>query len=1434
MGIGDRQLGALELISESYEKINNNAEETGDHIEGSAHKHTNGVIIDTSNYSLGTTAAVLNLIKLTLENHFAALSDRHSSDDIDNDSLLVIGADLTAVVDSLQTQINAIVVGGTEVDPRLSQAMVDFENTDWTSQSFKALQDFWQERIVKMEIVNSEISSEATTQDHITSQPVNTVSGGSVEITAMSGLSAVQLLLNVVGSEYIPAGTNSKLKLAKDGTLDRASSYDSVNNQSINVSSGVGYFIYTKVSEDILNATPSVGLNYENNLDTVGISYGGENEAYAIVTSNQDSLAQPFIRESNTATTTPTELISFLTIPITGNLANLTADQLAYMARASQYWEGIRSVVNPKLISRGKNKFDKTKALDNEFVNQSGVIISDDTVFSTDYISVKSNMIYIASRATSVKSFFTIDKQFISYSTSEDFTTPVNCAYMKTYGKYVEVDKDAFMVVEGATLGSYEPYQSDDTTIVGEFRSLPNGVSDGVEWNEARTAYRKVERVGNRVLTNSDIYILSTTTSNVNYAITTAFTNSKQWVVDIDNSIIVDSLTQVSSDGLAFDNVAHIGKFASRNDYKVLFVVHKGLTLDEVNEMYQGTQIIYELEKPVFRDWQYINLTSYSDGDIILTSDSGLIPEITFTTPLNQGAVVEDTMSKVEQIKNILGGYDGIEKPAVKLTQDAPTQSVELKGLASPKVVVETGRITNHILPFRYGTDIPLGYVTGGSANGSFSLSDGVQTIVINSGQTASIYKQIQSGFTCDAGDEINLSVKGATTNAGVKAALVVQCFNNVGGAVGDANVFTTTDETLELSFVAPATAVTARVYLRAQVITANIGATVTFEKPIVFINDGKPDVNKYIIGTQDTTDLMVEVCGENLDSNIYEEGSISGTTGDNVATVGGEVRTVGYLRLKRKGTFVWKLHSALEGGNNIIIFNSDKSYSRQLGSATLASREFALIDNEEFIRYRVTTTDSKVTVTEGLVAPTSYIPPRKSQVFIKDNQIAKSYSYENGKVMAERDYRFEKLNGFDWVFGVDGLGYKEVTLVSAFPNNVDKTEIATKYSGKNCSLASGGVFTIGDQVNLAGTGSLTLSIPDTDSGWGETYNPSADEIKAYFNGWVMRDGVGNLYTSGTKYWSKRYQDIGTPTITTEGTLIESGTGVTDCPKELAYGKITETYQLRYELATPVTEEVEVDGVLSFGEGINHISVLSGIRKEKAKPFDTGSNIYINHIDYINSCLNKKANRLQRITKMIDNKLYDDTSNWNIASYSSAYGIMRANIVEYTDYNPDAEYYVTYETLSEENNANLFSAQMSYADSVKQAVEDLFVIVDEIAEDNARLQGQVAELTTVEVYEPTLLNGWENFGGNRTDAIVKIEGSGNISFNGNMKDGATTLGTVIFNIPTELAPLKTLYFPVASGDTYGEIYIDSAGAVKIRTASSTYLSIDSIKFKAGE
>jgi hypothetical protein len=191
------------------------------------------------------------------------------------------------------------------------------------------------------------------------------------------------------------------------------------------------------------------------------------------------------------------------------------------------------------------------------------------------------------------------------------------------------------------------------------------------------------------------------------------------------------------------------------------------------------------------------------------------------------------------------------------------------------------------------------------------------------------------------------------------------------------------------------------------------------------------------------------------------------------------------------------------------------------------------------------------------------------------DGSVKDKLEWVDGKAKKVKRLVHVVLDGsLAWVLGGDQTGFKRVafTLSGVIPSSV----LVTKYDGKQ--LASGSTSTAADYAAHDGTSTMYLSVADSDSGWGESYTPTAEEIKAYFNGWKMNNGTfGTPFNgTGTKTWVAWNASNNNFPNTTMPTTVAA---------------LWNPYQLQYQLATPKLEDVYTQGYAVVERGDNYINV---------------------------------------------------------------------------------------------------------------------------------------------------------------------------------------------------------------------------------------------------
>ncbi|MGC5775666.1 hypothetical protein [Paenibacillus pabuli] len=290
-------------------------------------------------------------------------------------------------------------------------------------------------------------------------------------------------------------------------------------------------------------------------------------------------------------------------------------------------------------------------------------------------------------------------------------------------------------------------------------------------------------------------------------------------------------------------------------------------------------------------------------------------------------------------------------------------------------------------------------------------------------------------------------------------------------------------------------------------------------------------------------------------------------------------------------------------------------------------------------------------------------------EVFEKDGKYFKLSKWK--RVVIDGNYIREVLSVYP--------GYKSLTspanVVNALLFDGLGVLASTKYNGDILKPYKSNVTS--DMAWIAADQSIRISIPNTDSGWGDAYTPTAEEIKAYFMGWTMFNGAAgtgvgnspdvptnNVYNgTGAKWWVRRSDGVARTWADATNTL----------PTTQASNWTP--YQLLYQLATPTVEPITSEGQLTFIEGNNQVEVGTGIvLREKATPrINTVGDYYTINTsggDTI-TALNNKVGRfigVFRDSKM-DTKWIDNTF--------MPYGRVR-KVIPTANFDSSATYTVTY------------------------------------------------------------------------------------------------------------------------------------------------------------
>lgn len=412
-----------------------------------------------------------------------------------------------------------------------------------------------------------------------------------------------------------------------------------------------------------------------------------------------------------------------------------------------------------------------------------------------------------------------------------------------------------------------------------------------------------------------------------------------------------------------------------------------------------------------------------------------------------------------------------------------------------------------------------------------------------------------------------------------------------------------------------------------------------------------------------------------------------------------------------------------------------------------------------------------------------------------------------NSDTVFERDgqyFKSKKWNGIvldgslPWVLDASYTGSKQV----AFPvlDGVGSSAIVCKYDGK---IIGNVLAQVPDtQVLHPILKQLFITVSSADSGWADSYTPTADEIKAYFMGWNMYYWNGTsaeiFNNQGPKSWRK-INDHGSTTSILPRTQIDPGLS------KDGRAVYWEPYQLVYQLATPTMESIVSEGKLTFSEGYNQVEVGTGIvLRERANPVYSSGAYYINGRTDQPSILRNRVGRI--LTTFVGDK---KDSTWRIANVSTEYQVTYGKEQTYTlatDYIPSKSYSTTYLMLDK---SPITTFAGTYVANEKTLLLEL---VDNVQQNTARvsvLENKKTEKDAPSFMSVTLLNGFaatseSQFSDYLPGMNIRKDSNGMVYITGLVRNGAVR--GVIAILPVGYRPKKSVMYSVPYfRDTGGDI-----------------------------
>jgi hypothetical protein len=287
------------------------------------------------------------------------------------------------------------------------------------------------------------------------------------------------------------------------------------------------------------------------------------------------------------------------------------------------------------------------------------------------------------------------------------------------------------------------------------------------------------------------------------------------------------------------------------------------------------------------------------------------------------------------------------------------------------------------------------------------------------------------------------------------------------------------------------------------------------------------------------------------------------------------------------------------------------------------------------------------------------------------------------------------------WSYSADYAGYKRVRVIDYTADNHsidgESTQKLVGFDGKILKYDT--LVDNIDEFYLQGsTGNLFIALTDTDTGWGDAYTAvTADEIKAYFNGWKA-DAVD----AGGKPTSWVSVVDGTQPSTDSLAYVSANKAPNYTP-----------YSLTYQLANEKDEPVSGEFALNFHDGDNAVEFGEGvIVREPVTPYTDANFAYINSSSITSSQPKYRPDgALKRIYQDAD----DVTSQWSIVDDNGRKRHQRP----LANHDPTAQYTVTYLLLDKhEHTVNVVESELSYNTNLK-------TVVDQLVTDQTDTQAEV-------------------------------------------------------------------------------------------------------------
>jgi len=456
---------------------------------------------------------------------------------------------------------------------------------------------------------------------------------------------------------------------------------------------------------------------------------------------------------------------------------------------------------------------------------------------------------------------------------------------------------------------------------------------------------------------------------------------------------------------------------------------------------------------------------------------------------------------------------------------------------------------------------------------------------------------------------------------------------------------------------------------------------------------------------------IMAE--GENLlttTADAWEFGSIGTTSGTNT-TAQASIRLINSIAVVGGQAIGFSVASPYQ--IRIYQYDATGNYINALGGTQTGSAILAA--NARFIRaVSFVSGGTTMTVEEVSAAQPMLNLGTTAKPFTPRNPSYALFETKLGKIgdiadrLYEQDAKYFKrkvvedviLDGsLAWVHNTSDVGYKIFRLPAILGADFQKTSgIVTKYDGKVMYPLNNSLGGTKADIFRQMTSDINffVNVSNLDTGFAESYVPTANECQAYFNGWKVKTVDGS---SKPTAWVSIVDGTDAPTQTLD--YVKSNKAANYTP-----------YKLTFVSTTPKVEEIKSEGAISVN-GLTQIEVGSGvIVREKVTPSTTANYAHINNVGVVGATDNPLSKRAAKILNVYANG-QKDTQKWTPFS-TYANGAQRMHL-EIANYDATAIYTVTYLVLDRQPfTANPVNVSAQFANNIRGALEDTTKKVEDV------------------------------------------------------------------------------------------------------------------------